>query len=227
MDLLNKVAPVCFKYTVQQGQNEGTSRKLKIHIIEHTLEDKVKTIKSGNSKKSFLQTEQQVYDYWDKRHKKSWFLEDQEKKDLEIRITSYKRSQLLYNADSKIELVKKLLPTLKGKTILFGNSLNALLKITPNVINSKYSDERNKKIRNDFDNNKINVIGSFKKLKQGANLNDLDNCVIMSYYSSEKDFIQRIGRLRDNGQIGNVYIIVTKNTQEEIWFSKMIENFEI
>lgn len=147
-----------------------------------------------------------------------------ERQQLEIRITSQKRSNLLFNLPSKIETTKKLINSLNKKTILFGNSLDALLKITPNVINSRNSDEKNNLIRQKFDSNKIKVIGSFKKLKQGANLKSLDNCVIMSFYSSEKDYIQRIGRLRDNGQEGTVFIILTKDTQEEVWFSKMLGN---
>ena len=46
----------------------------------------------------------------------------------------------------------------------------------------------------------------------------------MSYYSSSKDFIQRTGRLRENGEIGNVFLILTLNTQEEEWFSKIFKD---
>lgn len=31
-----------------------------------------------------------------------------------------------------------------------------------------------------FDNDKIDIIASFKKLKQGANLDKIDNCIIHS-----------------------------------------------
>ena len=49
----------------------------------------------------------------------------------------------------------------------------------------------------------------------------------MSYYSSEKDIIQRLGRMRKNGdKVGNAFILLTKNTQEIVWFSKMIENLQ-
>jgi len=54
-------------------------------------------------------------------------------------------------------------------------------------------------------------------------LKDLDNCVIMSYYSKEKDLIQRIGRLRNNGEIGRIFILVTASTQEEVWYKRMTE----
>ena len=91
------------------------------------------------------------------------------------------------------------------------------------VVESKNTDEENSKIRYNFESDKISVIGSFKKLKQGANLTGLDNCIIMSYYGTDKDLIQRMGRLRQNGTIGNVFIFVTTSTQEEVWFSKMFE----
>jgi ERCC4-related helicase len=108
---------------------------------------------------------------------------------------------------------------------VFGNSLDSLLKITPNTVSSRYSEDQNKAIRANFDSGKINTIGSFKKLLQGANLKELDNCVLMSYYSSEKDIIQRLGRMRKNkDKVGSAFILLTKNTQEEVWFSKMIEN---
>lgn len=134
-----------------------------------------------------------------------------------------KRSNILYNLPSKIDIVKILLSKLKNKTIIFSNSLDILLKITSNVISSRNTSEKNEEIRNSFDKGIINTIGSFKKLEQGANLNDLDNVIIMSYYSKSKSLIQRLGRLRNNGKVGNVFIIVTKDTQEEKWFNKMFE----
>ena len=63
-------------------------------------------------------------------------------------------------------------------------------------------DKKNEEIRNKFERNRINLIGSFKKLRRGANLGGLDNCVIMSYYSKERDLIQMVGRLRYNSKDG-------------------------
>ena len=62
-------------------------------------------------------------------------------------------------------------------------------------------------------------------MKQGANLDKVDNCIIHSYFSTELDFIQRIGRLRQNeDKEGNVFILVTRNTQEEVWLKIMLQN---
>jgi|TARA_R110000822_G_scaffold152112_5_gene291310 superfamily II DNA or RNA helicase len=222
--LLDQIAPVCYTYSVDDGQRDGTSRELNVYVVYNHLDKINKVIKSGNTKRVFYQTEQAAYDYWDKEHKKSWFILDEEKKQLKIRITAHKRSSILYNLESKVNIIIKLLKHIKGKTIVFGNSLDSLHKVTPNVISSKNTHVANNRIRDDFDQGKIQVIGSFKKLKQGANLVNLDNCVIMSYYSTDKDFIQRIGRLRNNDLVGNVFILLTKNTQEEKWFEKIFQN---
>ena len=223
-DLLKTIAPICFEYGVDQGQEDKTARKLKVYVIHHKLETVKKTVVAGNAKNRFTQTEAAAYEYWDKQHKRSWYIDEKEKRDMRIRITSTKRSNILYNLDSKVPVVKKLISNLGKKTIVFGNSLDSLHKVTPNVVSSRQSEDKNAALREAFDKGKVQTIGSFKKLKQGANLVGLDNCILMSYYSTDKDFIQRIGRLRQNGEIGNVFVILTTSTQEEIWFSKMIEN---
>lgn len=224
-EILDSICPVVYKYGFKKAYKEGTTRKLKVNIIHHELDKTKKVIKSGGKKNSFYQTEEKAYKYWSKRHAQSWFIFDSEKKKLMIRITAKKRNDILYKLASKVEEVKKLTNNINTRSILFGNDINSLLKITPNTISSYNKDEENSYIRKQFENGKINLIASFKKLKQGANLPNIDNCIIMSYYSSSKDLIQRIGRLRDNGNLGNIFIFVTKETQEEIWFTKMFENF--
>lgn len=224
--LLDEIAPVCFKYTLSQAKEDGVSRKLNIYVIQQDLDEKTKNIPAGSASKKFFQTEKQAYDYWELQHKRSWFIENREEKSLKIRITASKRSALLFGLPSKINAVSEILKFTKGKSIVFGNNLDSLLKITPDVVSSRNSAKDNKTIRDNFDNGWINVIGSFKKLRQGANLKDLDNAIIMSYYSSEVHIIQMLGRLRQNGnKDGSIFILLTKNTQEEVWFNKMFENF--
>jgi len=224
-DLLDEIAPVCYTYTLAQSKEDGIGRILNIYVVKSELDSINKTIKAGSKTKPFFQTEKSAYDYWDREHKKSWFIEDKEVKDFKIRITSTKRSALLYNLPSKINIVKQILDTIKGKTIIFSNSLDSLLKITPNTVSSRYSEDRNKEIREAFDSDKISIIGSFKKLLQGANLKKLDNCILMSYFSSEGQVIQKLGRIRKyDDKVGNVFILLTNQTQEEIWFSKMIQD---
>ena len=222
--LLDSLAPVCYKYDLKVAVENKTSRDLTIHVIYNDLDTKTPTVKAGSKQKPFFQTEYAAYTYWDSRHKKAYYIEDDKKRDIEILKTAGKRSAILLNLQSKILIVKMLLAHLESKTILFANSLDFLHKITKHVVSSRNSEARNNEIRNLMSNGFIKLIGSFKKLKQGANLaEDLDNCIIASYYSSEVDLEQRIGRLRDNGTKGNVFIIVTKDTQEYKWFALMMK----
>ena len=221
--LLKEIAPVCYTYSINDGQVDGTSRPLDIYVINHRLDIYNKNVPAGNDKVRWYQTEFGAYSYKDMMFRKATGAPE-EIRQRRIHVASAARAKLLYELPSKIIVVKKLLDNIKGRTILFGNSLESLEKITSNVISSHHTDKENKKIREDFDNGELDLIAAFKKLKQGANLKDLDNCVIMSYYSKEKDLIQRIGRLRNNGEIGRIFILVTANTQEVVWYERMTES---
>ncbi len=193
-DLLKKISPIIYTYSINDGKKDGVSRNLNIYIINQELDNVNKNVQAGSIRNRFFQTEKSSYEFWDKQHKQAWYIEDIEQKNLRIRITATKRSNLLFNLPSKILAVQQLINILCGKTILFGNSVDSLLKITKNVISSRNNDVENDLIRDNFDSNKISLIGSFKKLKQGANLKDLDNCILMSYYSTEKDIVQRVNK---------------------------------
>lgn len=225
-DLLNRIAPICFKYNLKQAEIDSTTRKLNIHVIQTSLNDTEKVIKAGNAKKRFLQTETAAYNYWDNQFKRALFIIDEDTKTRMIATASRKRKDIIYNSLGKIDATKKLVKYLtNNKTLLFGNSIDSLLKITKNVVSSRNKDDVNDEIRDKFNKSNKGLIGSFKKLKQGANIEGLDSVILMSYYGVALDWIQRIGRLRDNGEEGDVYILLTKNTQEEIWFNNMLQDF--
>lgn len=221
---LDEIAPICFKYNLNQAVLDGTTKKLRIFIITHHLDHEKKIVPAGSKAKPFLTTEKAAYDYWDAEFKKALFLPDGTLKTFKIRNTSAARAKVLYTLFSKVEAVHKLVAALKGKTLIFGNSIDTLLCITPNVISSKNKDAENERLRTDFDKGKIKTIASFKMLKQGANLKDLDNTILMSYYSKELDMIQAIGRQRVTDSIGNIFIYVTAGTQETKWYKKAMEN---
>jgi len=225
-ELCNKIAPVCFTYSLQQAQVDKTYRELDIYVIKHKLDGINKTMEAGNISKKWMQTEQSAYDYADMIFQKEW-ASKKKWDDFNVMRASQRRANVLYGLPSKVDAVKKLLSTLNTKSIVFANSLPTLEKITPNVISSHKKDEENEAIRDAFDRGDTQVIASFKKLQQGANLTDLDNVIMMSYYSKQKITIQRTGRLRQNGQVGRLFVFVTSNTQEEKWCKSMFEGMEM
>jgi len=227
--LLDDIAPVCYTYDIGEGQREGTSRKLNLYFVYHRLDGTKKVIEGGNKKKRFMTTEASQYNYLNNMFQKAIYAGN----DGMFKMAAGKRARFLYAFPSKVAAVKQLLKSIKGKSIVFGNDLKALEEITPNVVRSAekgvrtkvQQDERNFSLRNRFDLGRIRTIASFKMLKQGANLKGADNVIQMSYYSTLPDFVQRIGRLRVNGdKMGNVVIMITLGTQEEKWFDKMMKD---
>lgn len=138
------------------------------------------------------------------------------------------RANLLYELPTKINACKEILSFLTGRTLIFGNSLNSLNKITTNCVSSKNTEEKNNHILDNFQDGKIDIVASFKMLEQGANLRGLNNIILHSYYGKEKAFIQRLGRGRkDIDKPINLIVLLTKQTQEEVWFKNMIGDFNV
>lgn len=222
-DYLNKYAPICYIYDLDKARVNQVNRDVDIHIIYNELDDENKNILSGNAKKKFYLTEKEAYKFWNKKLSQSIFSYNP---DIAAKIAINKRSSLLYNLPSKINTVKRLLKEL-DRTIIFGNSIDSLLKVTKNVVSSRNSSKKNEFIRRSFEEGKENVIASFKILEQGATIKGMNNMIMMSYYSKSLGAVQKMGRHRKIGDTkGKTFILVTKNTQEEKWMEKFISNFK-
>ena len=47
-DILDKIASIVFKYSINEAQKDNVSRKLNIYVINHQLEEVEKTVKAGS-----------------------------------------------------------------------------------------------------------------------------------------------------------------------------------
>ena len=226
-ELLDKYAPVVFTYDLNISREDNNSRELDVFVIYHKMDSVNKTMIGGTKKKPFKTTEKANYEYWNKQVAKCYYMPNGKQKDFAIQNAVRKRSKVLYDLPSKSVEVKKLVKILDNKTLIVGNSLDSLYEITDNTISSRNTPKKNEKLRKDFDEGKINLIAGWKKVEQGANLEDLDNLIMMSYYSKQLPLIQRIGRLRNKKGTGKVFIFVTKDSKEEEWFEKMFEGIDV
>jgi superfamily II DNA or RNA helicase len=210
--LLDKLCPIVYVYTLEQGITEGLLSPFKTYIIEHTLDTLDKSILIWKSKGEFGSES----DYYHKRarlkqnYNLPFFMKQRLGKEMTL---------LLYELPSKTKLVKNLLETISGKTIIFGTRLEQLKLITDNVVEGKNFNELVAK----FNEGSIKTIASSKKLKQGITLEGIENCIIVSYFSTFSDIIQQLGRIVRfvEGKVAKLYIIVTLNTFEEKWFGEM------
>ncbi len=81
---------------------------------------------------------------------------------------------------------------------------------------------------------RLRVISEFKKNKsdllvvtpagdEGIDLPDADTAILVSYSSSRRQFIQRIGRvLRPKDRPAEIYVLITRHTIEETRASKLL-----
>lgn len=225
-DYLKAIAPICFTYDINEGRDNKTFRDLEVYVIKVPLSTDKTIRKKTKASKVFYVSEKQDYDFWTKMYVEALKQDDGKLKEIAVR----KRMSVIYNSISRKEALEKLVSYLekkKERTLVFGNSLDVLHKVVPTTISSRNKPVQNEKFRKMFEEGKISLLGSFKKLKQGANLPMLKNIVIHSYYSSGGDLVQRIGRARLAPDAAKIYIFLDPDTVELEWFTSMMKDIDI
>ena len=220
-EILDSIAPVVFEYTVKQGLKDNTARDLDVVVLNHFLDNKSWSVKSPFSDKKY--TEQKVYSMLNNRLEYLYGLSPSKQRFFAIRKWQNARARFLYGLPSKVERTRILLDNLDGRTLVLGNSLDALYSITQNTVSSRNSNELNKQLIADMKAKKIDVLAADKLLTRGMNFPDIDNIIMVSYNAASHALTQRIGRLRLKGDFkGMVYIFRTNDTREEDWFNKLL-----
>jgi superfamily II DNA or RNA helicase len=237
-ELINKIAPIVYTYTLEQGIDDGILSPYTTRVIEHTLDDENAYISTTQRGKRVLMTELQYYNVRENIRTSHFAYPSMKKK------MGQQQVKLLWALRSKAEMIKSLLLTLEGKTIIFATEIDLLQQILSddNIVagtkgdwltkkkgnkieryRATKSEKENKLIIDKFNSGEITVIGSAKKLKQGITLEGVTNCIIVSYYSKSWHFIQQLGRIVRfvEGKLGILYIVKTKNTLEEKWFQEL------
>lgn len=218
-DLLDMIAPVVYKYTMAQGQEEGTSRELELYVIYTHLDGLLPTVQAGTKAKPFKQTESAAYTYWNNKLKLSMI-----RKKTDFRSIAMRKKIIHNSLEKKILLlkVKNFIESKRLKSIVFAKFVDALEGICEVISykNKKDTQETLDKLAKE----EIFTIGNCKMLQQGMSIDGLDVCMLHSYDSKPKGFIQSVGRLRKVGdRSGVVIVFVTKDTKEEAWFKGMIK----
>ena len=222
LDILNQFAPVKFRYSISQAVEEGILSPFEISVKYYEFDNTVKSMLGGTKAKPVPMTEFEYFKYFDSRRKN--FMMNH----IYRGVCGKRVSDLLQSTKSPVPIAKKVLEN-PAKTVVFGVDINVLLEITPNVISSRNSKVVNQKIIDDFNAGKINTIGSFKMLKQGITLEGVERVLLVSYYSTEVDFLQRLGRgvrwVED--KIAKVIILKHKTSEmQDKWFNTMLGEFD-
>lgn len=214
-----------FIVTLKQAKELGLVAPYKINIIYTALDSVNKTVKIENKNKSFYVTEQVAYDSICKQY--------------ELAVSGMggssmvavnRRMHFLYKLESKkvaVKIVSELLPKDSKVLIFMGNS-EAADYVSEHSYHSNLTPTQRSENFTLFNTGKINRLSCCKSLNEGTNINKIDVGLIGQINSKEKDFLQRLGRilrLREGHQ-GVMYIVVVKNTQDEVWVKKALTSFE-
>lgn len=147
------------------------------------------------------------------------------------------RKGFLNNAPEKIESAIQLIQSLNSqgkKIIVFNERIESIsriaqkcqeLGITAISYHSKIKSKERTKTLDLFAKGDVNILISAKCLDQGIDIPSVDTAIIVSGNSTEKQIIQRLGRIlrKQEDKKADFYYLYIANTKEEDYKDKMIE----
>lgn len=205
--------------------DEAVEKKLiapyKITVVECELERELKTVKAGSKTKPFFTTEEKQYTYLT-----SIIAKKLDNEEVVPKFFYLNRMRFLYNLKSKNNIAKELLKRLGGRTIIFSGSIEKAEEISEYTFHSKRDD----KYLELFKQGKINELSLVNSGGVGHTFYNVDNLIIVQVNSNKKgDGTQKIARslVLQDGYVANIYILVVKNTVDETWKDKVLEDFDL
>ena len=240
---------IVYTVSIDQAVRLRLVSPYKVTIVECTLDSTTKNIKAGSKDKPFFQTEVSAYAYKDSLARKAMFGAKTPQGMAMSKMRILDRRKFLIDLPSKKESAKFILQNLIPKdqrTLIFCGGIEQAIELCPHRFFSKVSasksDKQPKKDRaerimkeyqgddsfNKFMAKEISRMSCVESLNEGQNIPDLDYILVVQANSNDKDILQRIGRLIRYriGHIGKVVLMLVKNTQDEIWVNKAIEDFD-
>ena len=139
------------------------------------------------------------------------------------------RKKLITNYSQKSVVTKSIIRQNRDKKILVFNQFNLSSKalfwelqdinIRCDIMNSDINSELQSKIFRKFEGDELDVLLATTMLDEGYNLPKIEVAILMAQNSTEKQFIQRMGRvLRKKDKPSKVYYITVQDTFEEKYF---------
>ena len=236
---LNKIAPVIYSITLDEGVKLGIASPFTIYNVEISLTAD-ELVEYNRLLKIYLYYERLLGGSYEAYSNSIKYLsstnDDEKKAALIFRAMIKKRQTLLNDAYNKIGCTQEILkyfPDSNG--IIFSESINQCHKLIEN--NEKavsYHSKMRKSERllvlrklND-QRTKIRYISAVKALNEGLSIDSIEFAIITAGNSKVKDMIQRIGRscrfVENKKAI--IFRLYVKGTQEEKWVRKSQDEFD-
>lgn len=253
-NLLDQIAPIVFRYSLDDGVKDGLIADYEIRVIMCPPEASKRTIDAGSKKKQFKTTEQKQYDYMTTLMQNTAIAIDEVKRsfsdgtldlfaDIEAAQKAkdkldklnkqmeryvFARTRFIYGLESKTNLAAKCIDALRQQGVRFivfcGGIPQADKLLGKNVFHSKSDNTA----FDAFNNKEINELGVVNAANEGINFVDLDQILVIQVDSNARNLIQRIGRaLRIRpGHTGVVYILCAAGTVDQQWLEINLKEFD-
>lgn len=213
--------PIIYKMTIDEAVDKKIIAPYNINMIACKLDDTKKNAKSGNKNNVFYTTETQKYDYLTNIIN---ITKANVRSRGNLKFLYLNRARFIYNLPSKIEYAKKLIDSLKGKTLVFSGSIKTAEALSKYTYHSKTNDEDLQA----FLNGKIEVLSCVNSGGVGFTFNNIDNLVLVQTNSNNKGTgTQKIARalVKRDSYVANIYILYVKDTVDEDWAIKTLKDF--
>lgn len=225
VDIFNDLKlSIAYKYTLEQGVNDGVVAPFNITVIKVPLDRKDHYIKKSSKSKEMVTETIKYANYAHVIRMLQYSSKPQDKQTLKFMYMN--RMRLIYNFKSKLVAAQKILKKyfVGERSIIFSASIKQAEALCKNSYHSQTNDDA----FNKFVKKKLNKLSAVKKLNEGENIPDLDSILVVQLTSKDKDIIQRIGRAvrwRPNHE-AKVWILVSEGTQDEKWCDKALADFD-
>jgi len=223
-----------FEFSMRDAIKRGIITDYSITVYRVALDDKAKYIPGGNKKNPFFTSELKNYQYLSKEFRRFRALEwgGGPKKQMYANIKmakASKRRMALGTYERKKQLVKQLLEQFKDSRVIVFTGYN---KIADEFCDSYHSDNLELDNLARMKAGEINHLATVAMVNEGENIPPIEIGIIHQVNSNLETLEQQLYRLlrieEDNpDKIANLHITVYKDTRDEDWLNKAIENLDL
>jgi len=228
--ILEEFFPCIVEYTQEQAQKDGLVNHTPIIFIKFDLgKDKNIKVLYAKGTKSFVQSENHAYNYWDSQVRiLSGKIAQEESKAMitsnykevarvkaMLQVSANKRAEILLNSSTSIDICKRALDQLHsqdpdGKIVIFSKRTTQVDKITPHTYHGNNPDLVNNKNFKEFNKGIIKELGLVDKINRGVNMDNLKYAIFESYFSSDTKMRQRLGRMMrlDPDDLAYIFVLL-------------------
>jgi len=211
--LLEQYAPIVYRVSTQQLQQQGALNKSQIIIVQFPLskENNLKITKKVGG--HFMTSENNMYKYYDKEYQKAMIVKTGYDKKVRLGIAvdpkkhkaadfmfmtmAAKRKSILNKSDSSIKVVKQLVENIhkkpNNKVIVFSALTDQADKLGYPTYHGKTTSKEKDLSR--INSGQINTLAVCKAISRGVNMVGINYLIRESFDSSETEFNQSHGKL--------------------------------